>query len=623
MRSDLSIRTKSIWDSLRVFIALRCEDLALAALLGFVCAFGLFPDLLLTARTILAVVPAAACVAAQISRPVARLQIARPGFTLATAMVTEAVIGGIAGQSTFLSSEVAPVQLAILGRVSVVIPARYEEDYIVLTLRYLFEATPLSLLEEVIIVDDASDVPVEPLIAGNYSVGGQLAWLSDGQRRSIRVERLPARQGLIRAKIHGADVARGAFLFFLDGHCRPVPTYMQRMMGRMQDNYKRIVVPRIADLDGLTWEQKPAIGAKMMFAWDFSFNWFDDDPSDEVPVLSGGILLMSRRWWVEGGGYDAGMLEWGGENLEQSMRTWQCGGEIVVERSAVIGHIFFRPLPPDKAHPMQVTTNHARAAFVWLDDFLPFFLEAVPIAGYLDAGPGLANRMATRTSMRCEGFDWFVSRFRTVFEFHGLLLHEMHHLQHSASLLCLEAVDDGLDGGSRWRGLALRFCRPSSAAQRWGLIASGTRLINARYRQCLDRGVVPGAGPPPGLTRCDRGSESAEQLWSFSGSRKPSPRAPGLPARAIERGADGAQPSYRGLVFAGDTSAGDSRPATLRNARHVQCLEAGPTAGRGAPFECEVASSAQGRCFDLRLVPCVLEQEVPQATELSSWHWIW
>lgn len=51
--------------------------------------------------------------------------------------------------------------------------------------------------------------------------------------------------------------------------------------------------------------------------------------------------------WEESGKYDPGMLEWGGENLEQSMRVWMCGGEIFVVRDSFVGHIFDRPPKPN------------------------------------------------------------------------------------------------------------------------------------------------------------------------------------------------------------------------------------------------------------------------------------
>ena len=44
--------------------------------------------------------------------------------------------------------------------------------------------------------------------------------------------------------------------------------------------------------------------------------------------MSGGLLALSRRWWEETGGYDTKMVAWGGENIDQSLRSWLCGGRI-------------------------------------------------------------------------------------------------------------------------------------------------------------------------------------------------------------------------------------------------------------------------------------------------------
>lgn len=57
---------------------------------------------------------------------------------------------------------------------------------------------------------------------------------------------------------------------------------------------------------------------------------------------------------IPAGKYDDGMLEWGGENLEQSMRMWMCGGEILVDRKSFIGHIFSRPPKPNPGNRLVI-----------------------------------------------------------------------------------------------------------------------------------------------------------------------------------------------------------------------------------------------------------------------------
>lgn len=58
------------------------------------------------------------------------------------------------------------------------------------------------------------------------------------------------------------------------------------------------------------------------------------------------------------GQYDEGMLEWGGENLEQSIRAWMCGGEIVASHESKIGHIFARPPKPNPENRLVIQVKH-------------------------------------------------------------------------------------------------------------------------------------------------------------------------------------------------------------------------------------------------------------------------
>ena len=42
------------------------------------------------------------------------------------------------------------------------------------------------------------------------------------------------------------------------------------------------------------------------------------------------IYNISRSWFLELGGYDAGMNIWGGEQIELSLRNWMCGGRMEI-----------------------------------------------------------------------------------------------------------------------------------------------------------------------------------------------------------------------------------------------------------------------------------------------------
>lgn len=63
-------------------------------------------------------------------------------------------------------------------------------------------------------------------------------------------------------------------------------------------------------------------------------------------MISGGLLALSRRWWEETGGYDTKMVAWGGENIDQSLRSWLCGGRIEVADGAYVAHMWRDPKNP-------------------------------------------------------------------------------------------------------------------------------------------------------------------------------------------------------------------------------------------------------------------------------------
>merc|ERR1711915_284008 len=213
----------------------------------------------------------------------------------------------------------------------------------------------------------------------------------------------------------------------------------------------------------------------MMFQWNFNFRWFDDG-TDEIPIMPGGLLLISKRWWNETG-YDSGMYDWGGENIEQSLKTWQCGGNIVVERQSVIGHIFSRPANPNKTGKDVVSRNQARAGFVFLDDYFEVFKkEKISVQRMKgNYGDSLDGRLLERLSNKCTSFQSFVDKFQDVFEYRALVTEEMHNLRDIKTGDCLTAVpkpDSTTSTEYTWER-----CK-NIKSQRWGLIQGGTILIS-------------------------------------------------------------------------------------------------------------------------------------------------
>jgi len=360
-------------------------------------------------------------------------------------------------------------------KISIVIPTKYEAVYIVPTVMYCLENVSPHVLHEVILVDDASAEPVYDLMDKAKEGSGQLAKFDIETLSKIKVLRNKEKEGLIRSKIIGGNFASGNFIFFLDGHCRIQPNSLELLLQRQaKGNYRTIVCPRVADVNGDTWEMKTNIGSKMIFQWNFNFRWFDDG-TDEIPIMSGGLLLISKRWWDETG-YDSGMYDWGGENIEQSLNAWSCGGDIVVERESVVGHIFSRPANPNKTGKDVVSRNQARAGMVYLDDYFDVFLSERPQAKRMHGnyGDSIEGRMLNRLSNKCATFETFMNKFVDVFEYRGLVVEKMHNVRDNKTGKCLVAVpkaDSTAETQITWDKCS------NIKSQRWGLIQGGTILI--------------------------------------------------------------------------------------------------------------------------------------------------
>lgn len=239
--------------------------------------------------------------------------------------------------------------LAKLPSVSIIIPF-LEEHWSTLwrTVVTHLKHAPEGLIKEVILVDDGSKreylkKPLDDYVAANYPDG------------KVKVLRHALREGLIRARITGAQFAVGEVLVFLDSHCEAHPNWLPPLLDPIARDYRTVTCPFIDVINADTFKYVAQDqGARGAFDWSFFYKRLPRLPEDaahpeqpfDSPIMAGGLFAINAKWFWELGGYDPGLFVWGGEQYELSFKIWMCGGRMIDIPCSRIGHIY-RKYPSD------------------------------------------------------------------------------------------------------------------------------------------------------------------------------------------------------------------------------------------------------------------------------------
>lgn len=405
--------------------------------------------------------------------------------------------------------------------------------------------SPAHLLKEIILVDDFSD---------NEEDGRMLLKLP-----KVKLLRNNKREGLIRSRVRGADMAKGEVLTFLDSHCECNQHWLEPLLERIKENNKAVLSPIIdvINLDnfdylGSSSDLRGGFGWNLNFKWDFLPNHIIQERSGKpmmpikTPVIAGGLFSVSKKWFETMGKYDPHMDVWGGENLEISFRTWQCGGVMEIIPCSRVGHVFRNRHPYNfPGGSMNVfQKNTRRAVEVWMDEYKKYYYAVVPHARNTPYG-NIKGRLALRKRLKCKPFKWFVENVYPelrvpsddnlaafgevkqgrncmdtlghnldgsigLYECHGAGGNQQWSLTKSKlikhDMLCLGVAEGKLD-----EVLRLQDCDENNTNQHWENEGTQNRLRHIRSNLCVESAGHQEKGLT--LNLCDTSSYS--QFWSF------------------------------------------------------------------------------------------------------------
>ncbi|XP_035681271.1 polypeptide N-acetylgalactosaminyltransferase 10-like [Branchiostoma floridae] len=297
-----------------------------------------------------------------------------------------------------------------LPDVSLVIPFHNEGWTTLLrTVHSVLNRSPEQLIHEIILVDDFSD---------RSHLGKDLEDYVAKLSPKVRVVRTKQREGLIRTRLLGAQVAKGQVLIFLDSHCEANVNWLPPLLEPIALNKKTIVCPNIdvIDKDDFHYETQAGDAMRGAFDWEMYYKRIpipdeikNPDPSDpfESPVMAGGLFAVDREYFEELGGYDPGLDIWGGEQYELSFKVWQCGGRMVDAPCSRVGHVYRKFVPYKVPAGVNLGKNLKRVAEVWMDEYKEHLYKRRPHLRQTNMGD-ISGQLQLRERLKCKPFKWFM-----------------------------------------------------------------------------------------------------------------------------------------------------------------------------------------------------------------------
>ncbi|KAG0424127.1 hypothetical protein HPB47_000113 [Ixodes persulcatus] len=337
------------------------------------------------------------------------------------------------------------------------------------TVHSVIRTSPRALLEEIILVDDASE---------REHLGKQLEDYVVKLDTPVKVMRTGKRSGLIRARLLGAAAVKGQVITFLDAHCECTQNWLEPLLARIAEDRTRVVCPVIDVISDETFEYISASDLTWGgFNWKLNFRWYrvpqreldrrggDRTLPVRTPTMAGGLFAIDKDYFVELGKYDEGMDIWGGENLELSFRV-------------MYGFVLS----------------------FWDESVLGSVWNASGAAKNVDKGD-LSHRRNLRKKLKCNSFRWYLENIYP--ESHMPLdYYHLGEIKHADSPVCLDTF-----GRKSGENVAVSTCHGQGGNQ---VFAYTKRQQIMSDDNCLDASSPRG---PVKLLRCH--GMGGNQLWIY------------------------------------------------------------------------------------------------------------
>ena len=180
----------------------------------------------------------------------------------------------------------------------------------------------------------------------------------------VKFQRFEKNQGLIYSRRYGCLQATGDTILILDSHVEVKPGFLEPLLQVVDANYKAVAAPIFDFWDTFKnnyWSFDQALGFDRYMNWIYVY---EESPKNgrnfRSPAIMGGAFVVKKKFLKEIDYFGMCMEGWGQENIELSLKTWFCDGEVLFVACSRVLHFAARRTPSrhgDRIKPAEFWHN--------------------------------------------------------------------------------------------------------------------------------------------------------------------------------------------------------------------------------------------------------------------------
>ncbi|XP_033739385.1 polypeptide N-acetylgalactosaminyltransferase 10-like [Pecten maximus] len=346
----------------------------------------------------------------------------------------------------------------------------------------ILKHSPPSLIHEIIIIDDMSDL--EHLGAPLDAYAEQFSFM--------RIHRTKERIGTMKTRLIGTSIAKGEVVVFLDSHTEVNIGWLEPLLHEIALNRESVIQPSIDTIDPETFRYRRYFANDMRghFQWNMAYSFVPLTPKQkaevaakptkafDTPAIVGCAFAVNRKYFLDIGGLDTGMRTWGGEDVELSIRVWLCGGSMKISPCSHVAHIF-KAGHPFKMEYSDLVYNNRRTAEMWLGEYRKYFYYFnYGLAKPVEPGEKFGIMDKIKKKFKCKDFGWLLKNIYPELEVPPEGSEYFGHLRNIGSGYCFGPSENSVLGAHPI--LVVGDCFLYYTVRNFALIGNGRLMMDGK-----------------------------------------------------------------------------------------------------------------------------------------------